>query len=1036
MTKRTSLPDLYSLIAVFILSAVPIARGQDALPANPEPDWAAIEQSFRDLPLDARRLTGPLFWLHGDESQERLEMYVEKVAEGGNGCFTAESRPHVDWLGDGWYRDLDICLEAAKKHGLKMWIFDEKWWPSGEVGGKVPVEYSGKRLVADAAVVDGPRPYSAPGFAAPEFIGAVAGLELPDGIDGTSLVDLAPFIQDGVLTWDVPQGKWQIIRFTWKPSGGHLLVDGASQNCVDWYIQTVYQPHFDRFKNDFGKDIMGYFYDEPETHADWGTEVMKVLAERGIDWKKALVSFKLTLAGEEQAAAQYQYRDAFAQAWGRTLYGGISKWCRDHGVLSIGHFLEHRDEYLNPELCAGDMIALQKYSDMGGIDAVFDQFVMGKRDVRDHPTWQTPKLGSSITHMYNKPDDITMVEIFGARGQDLSYPEMKWWTDHMHVSGVNFLIPHSFNPRAPYDTDCPPYFYNGGFEPRWPLYRLFADYTSRLSVILTGGRHVCPVALLYLGQSKQVGNAIAPAQISESLQDALFDCDWMPYEVFENDATLTGNAVSVFRESFRILIVPPVEVIPYNTLEKVRLFFDQGGIVVGHGFLPTKSATLGKTSADIAALCDVVWGAPQPGLGVCKTNDLGGRSYLLPEKPTPEELQQVLTGDAGVHPTLEVLEGDTGHWLHVLHRVKSGRDVFFITNQNHEGDPRSFHFRITAPGEPECWDAMRNEISKVSYTRNGGQVDIAMTFEPLESVLLVFQPEARPLPLRIEHGKAQERLSIAVVRDEVPPVPEPTLDVQTGPAERLKDCPWVWIPGEDALNAAEPGTRYLRKTIAVPEDRNVTSASFIGLADNRFTLFVNGQPAGTGDSWQTPAEMDITALLQPGANTLAIAALNGGEQPNPAGVMGALTVAFDAGQPQTERVDAAWKAATEAPDGWNAPAFDDAAWAAAHELGSLGAGPWGVPGTKLTLSPVKANPFAGHFDISDSIDIAQSRVFLEVDQLAPEAAARVFVNGNYAGGFIGRPLRLDVSKLLQPGANTLAIEPFAPELVRLVIYEP
>ena len=50
-----------------------------------------LERQFRELPIEARRLTGPLFWLHGDESRERLEMYVAKVAEGGNGCFTAES---------------------------------------------------------------------------------------------------------------------------------------------------------------------------------------------------------------------------------------------------------------------------------------------------------------------------------------------------------------------------------------------------------------------------------------------------------------------------------------------------------------------------------------------------------------------------------------------------------------------------------------------------------------------------------------------------------------------------------------------------------------------------------------------------------------------------------------------------------------------------------------------------------------------------------------------------------------------------------
>ena len=97
------------------------------------------------------------------------------------------------------------------------------------------------------------------------------------------------------------------------------------------------------------------------------------------------------------------------------------------------------------------------------------------------PTWQTPKIASSISHVFGKQDDVAMVEIFGARGQDLAYSEMKWWADHMQVSGVNFLIPHSFNPRSPYDNDCPPYFYNGGFEPRWPLYRVWADYTSRLS---------------------------------------------------------------------------------------------------------------------------------------------------------------------------------------------------------------------------------------------------------------------------------------------------------------------------------------------------------------------------------------------------------------------------------------------------------------------------------------------------------------------------------------------------------------------------
>src|SRR5271157_2764749 len=93
-----------------------------------EPTIGELERRFHELPAEARRLTGPLFWLHGDESRAVLQTELDKVAEGGNGTFTAESRPHRDWLGEGWYRDLAICLEAARKHNLTMWIFDEKWW--------------------------------------------------------------------------------------------------------------------------------------------------------------------------------------------------------------------------------------------------------------------------------------------------------------------------------------------------------------------------------------------------------------------------------------------------------------------------------------------------------------------------------------------------------------------------------------------------------------------------------------------------------------------------------------------------------------------------------------------------------------------------------------------------------------------------------------------------------------------------------------------------------------------------------------------
>ena len=296
-----------------------------------------------------------------------------------------------------------------------MWIFDEKWFPSQEVAGAVPRQYASKRLTATAIDVVGPKRVESIDCGGPNFVAAVAGKVTGEEIDPSSLLDLAPYVHDGKLTMDVSSGKWKLMIFTWQPDRGpKVLVDGASQDCVDWFLRTVYQPHYDRFKDDFGKTIVGFFYDEPETHGDWGTEVPKVLAEKGVDWKPAYVAWKFRLAGDAQAAARYAYHEALSEAWGRTMYGGMTRWCHEHGVTSIGHLMEHELEYLEQDRCAGNMMQLQKYSDMGAIDAVFKQFVPGKKDDN---TYQTPKLGSSISHAYGKADDVTMVEIFARGGR-------------------------------------------------------------------------------------------------------------------------------------------------------------------------------------------------------------------------------------------------------------------------------------------------------------------------------------------------------------------------------------------------------------------------------------------------------------------------------------------------------------------------------------------------------------------------------------------------------------------------------------------
>ena len=223
---------------------------------------------------------------------------------------------------------------------------------------------------------------------------------------------------------------------------------------------------------------------------------------------------------------------------------------------------------------------------------------------------------------------------------------------------------------------------------------------------------------------------------------------------------------------------------------------------------------------------------------------------------------------------VEVLDGQTDNWLHVLHRVKDGSDVFLVCNQDHVRHAKSFKLKFMAAGYPEIWDPMRNDIHSVPFAREDDHIVLPLTLEPMESVLVIFNKTQRPLPPRLTAEALAAAATIPVTGGPVPP-PDPPRPV-----------------------------------------------------------------------------------IEPSPNRM------------------------------------------------------------------------------LTLSPVVANPFEGACMVPADLDLATARVVLEMDGLAPEEAARVTINGNDAGGIIGRPFLLDVTRHLKHGENNLRIEPFAPASVRLAVVKP
>ena len=79
----------------------------------------------------------PFLWVHGIESEQTLREEVRRISESGMGAFCVEARPHKDFGRDGWFRDLALLLDEAKKNGMKMWVLDDSHFPTGYADGAV-----------------------------------------------------------------------------------------------------------------------------------------------------------------------------------------------------------------------------------------------------------------------------------------------------------------------------------------------------------------------------------------------------------------------------------------------------------------------------------------------------------------------------------------------------------------------------------------------------------------------------------------------------------------------------------------------------------------------------------------------------------------------------------------------------------------------------------------------------------------------------------------------------------------------------------
>ena len=223
----------------------------------------------------------PFFWQHGEEHSVLLKE-MEAIRDSGIREFCVESRVHEQFGEDGWWEDFGFLLEEAKKRGMRVWLLDDKSFPTGYANNYIAShpELRAVRARIDIRDVAGPRrdtaliPAALSGEESFISVTACRRAGAGDKVTGEG-ISLLPKMKDGLIWWDIPEGNWRVyyvIRTRMSPvERKKNYIDMMSEQSCRAMLHAVYEPHYEHFKEYFGNTFAGFFSDEPGFANEAGT---------------------------------------------------------------------------------------------------------------------------------------------------------------------------------------------------------------------------------------------------------------------------------------------------------------------------------------------------------------------------------------------------------------------------------------------------------------------------------------------------------------------------------------------------------------------------------------------------------------------------------------------------------------------------------------------------------------------------------------------------------------------------------------------
>ncbi len=562
----------------------------------------------------------PFYWQHGDH-YERIPEQIQRIADSGCRALCVESRPHPDFCGEGWWRDMDRILAECEKRDMRVWILDDKEFPTGYANGLLTAQYPEHRqweIREHHVDVMGPMKDASliidSGNTEEELLGVYAYRRSGTDEDLTGApIDLTAGVREAFLYWDIPDGCYRVFFFYKTRRGGHAhYIDMISEESVAVQIEAVYEPHYAHYARYFGNTLAGFFSDEPafgngiigQTRVNRGIYEQRIGMEgQALPYNEKLLAMMSDELGEaalpyfgelwyrsEHAhlvrlaymnAATRLYRDCFCRQ--------IGNWCRAHEVEYIGHVIEDMNAHTRLGYGTGHYFRALDGQDMSGIDIVLHQVLPGFAHYMHTSIasggmvdpeffhYVLAKLGASLAHQSPQMKGRAMCEIFGAYGWGEGAPMMRWLMDFLLVRGINWFVPHAFSPAYP-DQDCPPHFGGEGHDPQFDGFSALMRYTNRMSHLLSGGRHIASAAILYHAEGEWMScQSMLTQKPAKVLYDAHIDFDIVPADLLMTDAKIADGQLWIQNETFGALVVPYAQHLPEKLVRQMEVFAAEAG---------------------------------------------------------------------------------------------------------------------------------------------------------------------------------------------------------------------------------------------------------------------------------------------------------------------------------------------------------------------------------------------------------------------------------------------------------------------------